>query len=366
MTPIRIPLMRLTLPTAGVVTPYLQRIDQSRIYSNFGPLVREFEARLAARHRLPADSVVTVANATLGLTAALKAQNVKPGTFCLLPAWTFIASPLAAHAAGLVPYFVDVDAGSWAIQAESFADALASVPGEIGAVMPVAPFGQPIVTAEWDAFRARTGIPVVIDAAAGFDAVTVGEVPVVVSLHATKVLGIGEGGFVVSRDTDLIQRIQTFVAFGFYGTRDAQVMGFNAKMSEYHAAVGLAGLDAWPETRAALAGRAKAYRDAFGASNYLRLQQGFGETWVANTCVVELPAGSADALELHLAHHGIAARHWWSRGAHAHVATKAFPRMALPVTDRLAASTLGLPFHRDLTDEQIVSVARVASEFLTG
>ena len=74
---------------------------------------------------------------------------------------------------------------------------IAQAPAPVGAVMPVVPFGCPIDVAAWDRFRASTEIPVVIDAAAGFDALVPGAVPAVVSLHATKVLGAGEGGFVV-------------------------------------------------------------------------------------------------------------------------------------------------------------------------
>ena len=65
--------------------------------------------------------------------------------------------------------------------------------------MPVVPFGQPIDVAAWDRFAAATGLPVVIDAAAGFDTLVPGRIPTVVSLHATKVLGAGEGAFVTLR-----------------------------------------------------------------------------------------------------------------------------------------------------------------------
>jgi len=76
-----------------------------------------------------------------------------------------------------------------------------------------------------------------------------GRVPVVVSLHATKALGIGEGGFVASTDHALIGAVARCCNFGFLGSRETRVPAFNAKMSEVHAAVGLAALDGWPRTR---------------------------------------------------------------------------------------------------------------------
>lgn len=351
----QIPLLRPRLPPIAALAPYIERIDASRVYSNFGPLVRELEARLSARHGLPKAGLVTVANATLGLTAAIAAQGTPARSLCLMPAWTFIASPLAALSAGLTPFFLDV-AADWALHPETVEAVLAGLPGPVGAVMPVAPFGQPIDPAVWDAFHARTGIAVVIDAAAGFDAAIPGDVPTVVSLHATKALGAGEGGYVMSRNTALIDKVQTYSAFGFYGSRNALLPGFNAKMSEYSAAVALAGLDVWEATRAALVARAAAYGTGFAGSNLVRMQPGFGDHWIANTCVVELPAGCTEAVAAGLTEDGIDSRAWWGEGAHRHRATEALPRASLPRTESLAATTLGLPFYADMPEAQIAMV----------
>jgi dTDP-4-amino-4,6-dideoxygalactose transaminase len=186
-----IPVMWPKLPTLERLSPYLKRIDLSRVYTNFGPLACSLEERLASHYGLGGGMVTTVANATLGLMLALTAQGARPGSLCMLPAWTFIASAHAAVMAGLVPYFVDVSPETWTIDAEAIADEIARAPAGVGAVMPVAPYGRPIDIASWDRFRARTGLPVVVDAAAGFDTIKPGETPVVVSLHATKVMGVG-------------------------------------------------------------------------------------------------------------------------------------------------------------------------------
>ena len=356
-----IPILKPRLPSAEALAAYLRRIDQARLYSNFGPLVRELEQRLAARVGLPPSGVVSATNATLALTAALLAQSPRAGSLCLIPAWTFVASPLAAICAGLVPFFVDVGAEDWLMQPSVAAKIATSKSDEVGAVMPVAAFGQPVDVAAWDDFRSQTGLAVVIDSAAGFDAMGVGDVPNVVSLHATKALGAGEGGFVASRDADLLRRIQTYLGFGFYGTREAQVPGFNGKMSEYHAAVALAALDEWDAARKSLVARAQAYSRAFHGSNVVRLQPGFGERWVANTCVVKLPDGTGDRLAMHLTMRSIDTRHWWGRGAHAHPATRDLPKGSLDVTTSLAELTLGLPFYVDMPLEQI---DRVTTEVL--
>ena len=285
-----LPIMRPKLPSAEAVLPYLSGIDHARVYSNFGPLSVQLENRLAAHFGVADNGITTVANGTLGLALALAAQGVRPGTLCVIPAWTFVASPQAAILASLVPYFVDVDPRTWALEPDAIDAAIAQAPGEVGAVMAVAPFGQRIDVGGWDRFRSRTRLAVVIDAAAGFDTVATTGTPAVVSLHATKVLGIGEGGFILCDDADLIFGIRTRMNFGFHGSREALVPALNAKLSEYHAAVGHAALDEWPDARAewlAVSGR---YREALAASSVARVQDGFGDAWASSVCVLISPA----------------------------------------------------------------------------
>jgi len=351
-----VPIMRPKLPATSRLISYLEAIDSTQVYSNFGPLVRSFEERLAARYKLPPACVTTVANATVGLSLSLAALGAKPGTLCVMPAWTFIASAHAAVSAGMVPYFVDVDPGQWALDPDEIGAIITAAPGPVGAVMVVAPFGCPIDTAAWDRFRQGSGIPVVIDAAAGFDSLTPAALPSVVSLHATKVLGVGEGGFVVSTDEALIRDIRTRANFGFRGSREAAVPATNGKLSEYHAAVGLAALDEWTQTRAEWIDVARAYQNAFSGSNELRFQEGFGDSWITSTCVLTVPASVRGHLERALDHCGIETRRWWGDGAHLHHATSHYPRANLPNTVALAASSLALPFYRGANASDISRV----------
>jgi len=355
---VSIPVMRPKLPVAERIVPYLRAVDGSRYYSNFGPLVSSFEERLAARYGLPSGTVTTVANGTWGLALALAAQGARAGTLCLMPAWTFVASAHAAVNAGLIPYFIDVEPETWALDPATVLEAVRDAPAEVGAVMPVAPFGSPLSVAAWDAFRDEIGIAVVIDAAAGFDALVPGTTPAVVSLHATKVLGTGEGAFIVSVDRSIVRDLRARMNFGFSGSRQASVAATNAKLSEYHAAVGHASLDEWNEIRGDWLRAAQLYGAEFEQSNRLHLQRGFGE-WVTSTCVVRTADVAVRRIEGALAAAGIETRRWWGMGAHAHPATQHFPRGALPVTKALAQSTISLPFYRDISAGEIGIVARL-------
>jgi dTDP-4-amino-4,6-dideoxygalactose transaminase len=198
----------------------------------------------------------------------------------------------------------------------------------------------------------------VIDGAGGFDSLTPGETPIVVSLHATKILGAGEGGFVIGTNRPLIRMIRTRSNFGFQGTREARFPASNAKLSEYHAAIGHASLEDWAEARAQWMAAARAYRRQLSRSRLVRFQEGFGQSWISSTCVLDVGEAAA-RVETALGHAQIATRRWWGCGAHAHPATRMFPRTLLPVTEALARNTISIPFFRDIDQRDLAKISDI-------
>ena len=350
------PVARPSLPSAAAILPYLNRIDEARWYSNFGPLVTELEAQLESKLGEGA-RVCTAANATQALILALKAMGAPAGSLCAMPSWTFVATAHAAIQAGLTPWFLDVDPQDWMLRPDAVKAVLAHAPGPVGAVVPVAAFGAPPDVDGWAAFSQSTGISVLIDAAAAFDVAHDARVPLCVSLHATKALGVGEGGFFACQDAALMERFHRLTSFGFFGSRESAFPASNAKLSEYAGAVGLAALEAWPSTRLRWLRAAQLVRIALVDLPQVRLQPGWGVSWVGSTCVVELPEAAADAAERALAANGIETRRWWGMGCHESPAFAGSPQTELPVTERLARSCIGLPFAVDLTDRDVRRIA---------
>jgi dTDP-4-amino-4,6-dideoxygalactose transaminase len=352
----RLLVARPRLPSAEAVLPYLKRIDEARWYSNFGPLVREFEARLAARFGEEAH-VVTAVNATQALTLTLKALDLPAGSLCALPAWTFVATAHAVVQAGLVPWFLDVDPETAMLDPAAVREALARAPGPVSAAIPVCAHGAMVDLDAWRGLRDETGVAVVVDAAAAFDQATAADLPIVVSLHATKVLGVGEGGFLATTDKPLALRVRQMTQYGFLGTREAQFLATNAKLSEYAAAVGLAALDAWPGDRLRFCFAAQRLRIALALAPAIKFQPGWGSEWATSVCVVRTPDEGAEAAVAALAEDGIETRRWWGDGCHASRAFAGFPRMPLPATERLARASVGLPFAIDLGADDVQRIA---------
>ena len=171
MTPI--PFLRPHLVTLEAFEPYLRRMEQTRCYSNFGPLNDAFEKRLLADFFGGSGALTTVNNATTGLILAISLMK-KPGArYAVMPSFTFAATPLAAMWAGLEPYFVDVDADTFSVSEASLAAALDRLGPEAAVVVPYAAFGSAIDVAPY-ARLVATGLPVVVDAAASTGTTQIG------------------------------------------------------------------------------------------------------------------------------------------------------------------------------------------------
>jgi dTDP-4-amino-4,6-dideoxygalactose transaminase len=202
------------------------------------------ETGLLAAFGAPAEQCVACGSATAGLSAALIASGRTGGV--LLPAFTFPASLGAARAAGMSPIVVDVDPDSWALEGERLDRALTET--KAGAVMLVAPFG---IRRGWDdelAICRAHGAAAIIDNASGLGVPRPRNecgpgVFEVFSMHATKPFAVGEGGVIFAdrvHEGDL--RSALSFALHSHGERHGPRWGFNGKMSELHAAVGIAQL----------------------------------------------------------------------------------------------------------------------------
>jgi dTDP-4-amino-4,6-dideoxygalactose transaminase len=362
-----IPVLRPLLPTVDRLLPYLARIDESRTYSNWGPLVYELQERLCRGLEQPPGSIVCASSGTTALVGAILATAGRAASdrpLAVVPALTFVATPLAVEECGFAPVVADVDATTWSLDPSRLEQELDL--DRVGLIVPVAPFGRPIAQRGWQTFRRRTGIPVVIDGAASFDLTApssqllLGDIPVTMSFHATKAFSSGEGGCVACGRSDAATDVMRALNFGFYEGRKAVSASTNGKMSEYHAAVGLAELDGWPAKQARLEGVVALYVDAFthaGLSDRL-----VGAPAVGLSYVLFRAGNVAEsvAVQRSLRAHGIDFRLWYGPCVHRHPHFAGVAREGLDTADDLAARLIGLPVAPDLPPAEVARVADAA------
>lgn len=356
---IKIPLLVPDMPTTAEILPWLKQMDENRWYTNFGPLNQLFSEQLLAHFKpVCPHYITTINNATIGLELSLQALGLPLKSAVLVPAFTFVATATAVVRAGLTPIIADIDPNSWLLTPEIALEAARHY--KFAAVMPVSSLGCPQDVLAWDAFTKATGIPVIIDAAGAFGNQKTGtKTTLVFSLHATKALGVGEGGFIISPDHDLIKRIRVLSNFGMGALpeqpRMVQEAGTNGKLSEYHAGVGLAALARWPEREHARLTLFKSYRQALLSElPDIQFQAGC-EQFIHTILAVRLPPDLNIAhLCADLAGEGIATIRWYYPPIHQHQAFAHFPHAgALNHINEIAPSILGLPFHLHLSANDI-------------
>jgi dTDP-4-amino-4,6-dideoxygalactose transaminase len=364
----RIPVYRPKLPSVEKLIPYLREIDKNRWYSNRGALVQAMEQRVTAMLGTGC-GVVVAASGWAALKAAIiaaagPASAQRP--LALMPSYTFAATAAAAESCGYKPYFLDIDEENWMISPQRLIEH-AALSGA-GVVIPVAAYGRGVAQEGWRSFREATAVPVVIDAAAAFEAIVndpsvlVGAVPTVVSFQATKTLSTGEGGAVIWNDTDGLMAVAGAINFGFLGTRESKSPSLNGKMSEFHAAVGHASLDAWDETLVAWRTTCAAYSgfaETAGLADQLILPPTIA------SCYALFRANSraeADSVTKVLAENGIEHRYWYGQGLHTHQHFATAPHDPLPQTAHIAHRLVALPTAIDLPHKAMKRIVATISE----
>lgn len=350
-----IQLLKPSMPSTEALLPWLRQIDQNQHYTNAGPLLQAFKAKLSTLlSGLSSQPIHTActSSGTLALELSLRSLNLKQGAKVLVPAYTFIASAIAIVNAGLTPVIVDVCPQRWQLTPDLARDYFSQI-DNIAAIMPVATFGAQVSMSAWSELSREHDIPVVIDAAGAFANEAIAEnLLVCYSLHATKSFGIGEGGLIASTDSARIQAIKVGTNFGLERGEVKQI-GTNAKLSEYHAAVGLAQCTRWPSIQKKLLDVREPYLTALRAQVPGKAHE--DEFICGNLLAWEFPV-SRSPYELALQKANIPFRAYYHPLIQAHPAFSNEDSMPTPNATALSERILCLPFHTELSEKQIAMI----------
>ncbi len=235
----------VTMPTLAPreeVDKLLEGVWESGIMTHNGPLVQRFEKEVCEFLNVP--QMVSCCNGTLALQMAIKAVVEKKGEIITTP-FTFIASISSIMWEHCTPVFVDIDPDTLNIDPSKIEEKITC---HTVAVMPVHVFGNACQIEEIDIIAKRHNLKVIYDAAhavgvnyKGRSIMEYGDVSCT-SFHATKMLNTAEGGGIFTLDKEIDAKLRRIRFFGFENHADVVEDGFNGKMTEVHAAVGLANL----------------------------------------------------------------------------------------------------------------------------
>lgn len=333
-----------------------------------GPRVAEFERAVAVR--VGAAEGVAVSSCTAALHLSLVALGVGPGDEVVVPSLSFIATANAARYVGSTPVFADVDPATQNLTPKTIEQVLSPA---TRAVILVHQCGMPADVAGVHELCDPAGIAVIEDAACAIGStvhgapVGAGSELVAFSFHPRKLITTGEGGMIATSRSDLASRLRRLREHGMSVSAadrhasDRVVIeryletGFNFRMTDIQAAVGLvqlSRLDSIVARRRSLAAR---YRELLAdvAGLELPTDPPYGETNHQSFWVVlpeEFPVGRDELLDRLLAD-GISAR----RGimaSHLEPAYEGHPHGDLAVTERLTRRSLLLPLFHEMTEDQ--------------
>lgn len=363
-----VPLTRPAPPRLSQAAASLRAIEDRGLFTNFGPVNTEFEARMLAAMFGGEGACLTVCNATIGLMLAIQnaiGERPTQRRYALMPSFTFAAAAQAADWVGLTPLFCDIDAADWSASAES-EDALIRQYGDaIAVIVPYATMGNCIDLARYVRLSEQTGIPVVVDAAASLGSRDQsGQVfgagcpfPIVFSMHATKTFSTGEGGVIHCGDTGLIETLRMMGNFGFGAPRSATMPGLNAKLSEVGALLALARLGEFESVVRHRERLAEAYRNGLPGHVFQEMR---GTRCAYQFMPVLLPPdmqARRDEIIATMDQRGVGVGKYFAP----HVAEQPHFKARgvagdLSVTDHVSARILALPLWDEMTVEMVRAV----------
>jgi len=234
----RINVTRSFLPNKDIFIKYVDRIWESHHLTNQGPLHEELVKKLSSYFNNT--NVTLTTNGHLALELALKGLNLS-GEIITTP-FTFVSTTHAIASIGATPVFCDIDKDSLTIDTNQIENLITD---KTTAIMPVHVYGHLCDTERIDSIAKAHNLKVIYDAAHAFGVEKngksisqFGDVSML-SFHATKLFHSIEGGALLYNDDALVETFNTYKNFGLENEETVECVGFNAKMNEFQAAMGL-------------------------------------------------------------------------------------------------------------------------------
>ena len=327
-----------------------------------GPEVAAFE-REFSEHFVQGRPVVAVNSGTAGLHLGLLAAGVGPGDEVIVPSFTFAATGNSVALTGATPVFADIEPETFTLDPAAVE---ASITSRTKGIMPVHLYGHPARMRELEALAAKHGIALYEDAAqahgASLDGRPVGTFGAfgMFSLYPTKNMTSGEGGMISAADDEIARTARLLRNQGMERQYENEVIGFNARMTDIHAAIGrvqLTKVDAWTATRQSNA----AFLDA-NLSGVVVPPVLDGAVHVYHQYTIRVADDRDGFVAALKAEHNVGSGVYYPIPNHrlpslAHFA----PGLALPATETAAGEVVSLPVHPSLSQDDLARVVEAVN-----
>ncbi len=323
-----------------------------------GPEVAAFEQDFSAA-LLEGRTAVAVSSGTAGLHLGLLAAGIGPGDEVIVPSFTFAATANSVALTGATPVFADIEIDQFCLDADAVA---AAVTPRTKAIMPVHLYGHAADVPALQAVADAHGLVLFEDAAqahgAQLDGRHVGTFGrfAMFSLYPTKNMTSGEGGMVACADEEVARNVRLLRNQGMERQYANELVGFNNRMTDIHAAIGrvqLTKLPAWTAQRQANAAYLDAHLEGVVTPP---VREGAVHVYHQYTIRLEGATGAErDAVVTALREeHQVGSGVYYPIPNHRLASLEKYaPGLDLPVTEKAAREVISLPVHPSLTPEHL-------------
>lgn len=326
----------------------VDRVMRSGIIAQ-GPEVAAFEAEFAAT-LVGGRTCVAVSSGTAGLHLGLLAAGIGEGDEVIVPSFTFAATANSVALTGATPVFADIDPTTFCLDPASVR---ASITERTRAIMPVHLYGHPADMDSFTAIAAEHDLLLFEDAAQAHGATLSGR-PVgsfgtfaMFSLYPTKNMTSGEGGMVSCADETIARAVRLLRNQGMERQYANEVIGFNSRMTDVHAAIGRVQLTkvlGWTERRRSNAEFLTTHLEGVTTPSVAD-----GATHVYHQYTIRVPEDRDRVVQALREEHGVGSGVYYPIPNHRLQSLERFaPGLDLPETERAAAQVISLPVHPSL------------------
>ncbi|MEW5988416.1 MAG: DegT/DnrJ/EryC1/StrS aminotransferase family protein [Chloroflexota bacterium] len=327
-----------------------------------GPRTAEFEQRFA--DLCGARQAIATANGTTALHLALLAHGIGPGDEVITTPFTFIASVNSILFTGARPVFADVQLDTFNVDPEQVERAITP---RTRAVMPVHLYGYMCDMDALQTIADQHGLVIIEDACQAVGATYQGR-PAgsfgagVFSLYATKNLMTAEGGMITTNDDEIAERCRLLRNHGMKKRYHHEMLGFNFRMTDIQAALGLAQLNRLAWITNSRQSNAAYLNNHIHSVLTPQVKLGYGHVWHQYTIRVD-GGRDREAAVRHLNDAGVGTGIFYPIPAHHQPHVRAVVGdVSMPVSERLAREVISLPVHPLLTLEDLDKIVEAVNQ----
>jgi dTDP-4-amino-4,6-dideoxygalactose transaminase len=356
----------INIPLVGkeeisVVTSILKKGALTSAANQGGKHVQEFEK--SASKFVKSKYAIAVNSGTAALQAALYALDIKKGDEVLVPSFTFVATANAVVSTGAKPVFVDISKENFTMNPD---DIEKKITKKTRAIIPVHLYGNVANIERLSEISKKNNIPIIEDSAQSLGSTykrkhtgTFFEMGCY-SMYPAKVMTAGEGGFIVTNNKKLRDKLLMIRNHGMVHGYDTRIFGLNLRLPEINAAIATVQMKKLPNFLKLRKNNAELLSKLISDLDIQLPQQRKNEN--VNWYLYTITTKKRDLLLKKLNQKGIGAASYYPTPVHKTPFYKL--KTKLPVTDWASKNVLSLPIHPNVTKKNIEFIAKTMHEIL--